>query len=97
MFLRGELFEYRFDTEAGAIGFLAEVEIDGDTLHLKDIAVYPVGPATVLEAGAGTIWRSLRILEDLARKQGFVRLRITGQRLTGANPGAHVDIERRLV
>jgi hypothetical protein len=96
MFLSGELFEYRFDTEAGAIGFLAEVEIDGDTLHLKDIAVYPVGPAAALEAGTPAIWRSLRILEDLARQQGFVKLRITGQRLTGANPGANVDIERSL-
>src|SRR5277367_5171057 len=96
MFLKNDLFEYRFETVAGTIGFLAEVEIDGDTLHLKDVAVYPIGSSTAVAAGTGEILKALRVLEGLAREQGFRRLRITGQRLSGANPGADVEIERSL-
>ena len=96
LFVHGDLFEYRFETVAGEVGFLAEVEIEGTTLHLRDIAVYPTGPSQALAVGAAEVLRCFSLLEDLARDEGFDDLRITGQRLSGANPGATVSLDRSL-
>jgi len=46
------LFEYQFEVGSDAIGFLAEIEIVGDTLHLKDIAIYPTGTVAAIPVGA---------------------------------------------
>lgn len=37
----GELFEWQIETRKGLIDMLAEIVIEGENLHLKDIAVYP--------------------------------------------------------
>jgi len=90
------LFEYQFEVGSDAIGFLAEIEIVGDTLHLKDIAIYPKGIIARISVGVGPLFKWLRILEEMARSAGFRSMRITARRLSGANPGADVHIERRL-
>lgn len=88
----GELFERWYDVEGVMIGLLAEVEISGEEIHLRDIAVYPIGsePAMV---GAAALLRAFRteLIPEL-RAAGFVRLRITGRRLSGPRPRRTVDI-----
>ena len=42
-FVDGELYERSFDTPAGRIDVLAEIVIEGSTIGLRDIAVYPRG------------------------------------------------------
>ena len=69
----------------------AETVIDGRTLHLKDIAVYPKGAGS-LQLGPREVMALRSQLAAEARAMGFERLRITGTRLTGANPGKTVDI-----
>jgi RHS repeat-associated protein len=88
IFSAGQMFEHYFETNAGEVGVLAEVETSGSTLILKDIAVYPTGTSGSLNIGAGQVAQGINQLKDMARSQGFTSLQITGVRLTGANPGA---------
>jgi RHS repeat-associated protein len=96
IFAAGQLFEHTFETNAGEVGFLAEVETSGSTLILKDVAVYPTGTPGALNVGTGQAMQALHQLESLARSQGFTQLQITGTRLSGANPGGIVNITRNL-
>jgi RHS repeat-associated protein len=91
IFSAGQMFEHYFETNAGEVGVLAEVETSGSTLILKDIAVYPTGTSGSLNIGAGQVAQGINQLKDMARSQGFTALQITGVRLTGANPGALYD------
>ena len=96
IFGAGQLFEHTFETSAGEVGFLAEVETSGSTLILKDVAVYPTGTSGSLNVGTGQAMQALHQLENLAKSQGFTQLQITGTRLSGANPGGIVNITRNL-
>jgi hypothetical protein len=88
----GGLFERSFEVEGSVVELLAEVEIAGITLHLRDVAIFPAGPERA-SVGAAALFRVLRrqLLPDI-RSYGFSRLRITGTRLSGARPGRKVDI-----
>lgn len=88
----GGLFEQRFEVEGSVIELLAEVEIAGGTLHLRDIAIFPVG-AERARIGPAALLRVLRreLLPEV-RSYGFRTLRITGTRLSGAGPGRKVDL-----
>jgi hypothetical protein len=44
VFRPGDIVDRSFQTSHGAVEMLAEV-IEGATLHLKDIAIYPTGSA----------------------------------------------------
>ena len=70
---------------------VAEVVTNGRTLHLKDIAVFPRG-AESFSLGAGEVATLRNQLAAEARSLGFEHLRITGQRISGANPGKAVDL-----
>jgi hypothetical protein len=71
---------------------LAEVQIEGDTLLLNDIAVYPLD---VEQLDVGT--RTLVLLRDTLAVEfagmGFKRLRITRKRRSEALPGKTIDVE----
>ncbi len=95
MFRPGDLFEYSFSTTGGEVGLLAEVQILADTLWLRDIAVYPVRGNKLL-IGSTEVKRCLSQLEDMARSNGFRRLRISGKRFSGATKGRQVDLTRVL-
>ena len=87
----GELFERTLDTSVGSIDVLAEVVIDGSTIQLRDIAIYPRGSVR-LTAPTSELLRQIRSsLQDLA-DVGFDRVRITGTRLSGSAPGRTLDI-----
>jgi hypothetical protein len=87
----GDLFERVFPTPAGDVALLAEVEIDGATLVLKDVAVYPVEPVR-LSVGPATIARSRDALATEIAALGFDSLRLIGIRFSGAAPGKEVDV-----
>jgi hypothetical protein len=91
----GDLFYRAFQTSQGFVELLAEVDVDGATLHLKDIAVYPQG-AMAVTVGVGEVIVCVRQLRDEARAQGFAELRLTGVRYSGARPGKSVDIRINL-
>ncbi len=88
----GALFERKYEVEGSAIELLAEVEIAGKSLHLRDIAIFPTGPERTA-VGAAAVLSALRseLLPEV-RSWGFTTLRITGIRLSGARPGRRVDV-----
>jgi hypothetical protein len=51
MFVHGADFEHTYSTDRGPIGVLAEVELHGDELVLKDLAIYPAETSGKLPVG----------------------------------------------
>jgi hypothetical protein len=89
-FKDGDTIYTTFLVSKGTVDFAAEARIVGATLHLKDIAVYPRG-ATKFQIGMGEVLVMRSELVTQARALGFEKLRITGVRYGGANPGKLVD------
>ena len=88
----GGLFEWAADIGGVHVGLLAEVEVAGTSVHLRDVAVYP-GRAGQAVVGVAPLLRVLRreIIPHV-RTAGFTELRISGIRLTGSRPGRTLDI-----
>ena len=89
---RDALFERSYKIGDETIELLAEVEIDGSTLHLRDVAVFPAGTRRA-DVGAAAVLRVLRseLLPEL-RSFGYTLVRITGTRLSGSGPGRSLDL-----
>ncbi len=93
-FENGALLERTIATPKGNVGVLAEVEIEGRTLHLKDITMFGEGTKP-LEGLGREMMQAKRALVEEARAAGFESLRITGQRVatsSSAKPGKMVDL-----
>lgn len=90
-FKSGDVIVKELSTGKGSVEIAAETVINGRTLHLKDIAVYPKG-TDALSLGTREVMALRNQLAAEARGMGFDTLRITGTRLTGANPGKTVDL-----
>jgi hypothetical protein len=91
LFKKGELFEATFETSRGKVGLLAETVVDGKTLHLKDIVIEPAQTRR-MNLGANEVLAARQQLIDQVHAAGFEKLIITGERLTGANPGKRVKL-----
>ena len=91
-FAPGVLFEWAAEIAGVRVELLAEVETAGTTVHLRDIAIYPVGMPTAQVGAAGLVRALRRALLPELRAAGFERVRITGTRLSGARPGRSLDI-----
>jgi len=87
----GDFFERVFATSADDVGLLAEVEIEGSTLVLKDVAVYPVEPVRLSLSPATLVGFRDALAIDLAAR-GFDSLRLIGIQFSGAAPGKKVDV-----
>ena len=87
----GELFERTFETPEGDIDLLAEVAVEGSTLILRDVAVYPVAPGR-LDIGTASVLRMRDQLAAEAAAMGFTALRLTAMRVSGAAPGKQIDL-----
>ena len=96
MELFGESYDRYFDTGQGRIGVMADIYASGDTVELRDLVIYPEGPVRRLDVGPAAIRSIRRVVEAELRSMGYRELRITGDRLSGANPGKHVDRRRKL-
>ncbi len=95
-FKSGEIITREFASSGGPVEMAAEAIINGRSLHLKDIAVFPKG-AEKLDIGLKEVMRLRGQLADEVARMGFDSLRITGRRLTGANPGKAVDMTIDLI
>jgi RHS repeat-associated protein len=90
-FETGEIIVKEFPTSKGVLEMAAEVAIEGTTLHLKDIAVYPRN-ADSFKLGTREMISLRNQLAAAAKSMGFTKLRITGTRFSGANPGKNPDV-----
>jgi hypothetical protein len=93
-FKSGDIIYKAYQTPAGTVEMMAEVEIQGSTLHLKNLAVYPKGTQGQLAVGMKEVLRMRKQLMDEAKALGFDELRLSGQRVessSSANPGKMVD------
>jgi hypothetical protein len=92
-FVDGDLWERSFEAANGVVEVLAEVVVDGRTLELRDVAVYPrVQPRLSVPVAEAARW--LRAVAAEATEAGFDGLRITGIRMSGAKLGRRVNTMR---
>jgi hypothetical protein len=94
-FRTGDIIIKEYQTSKGTVEVAAEVVIEGKTLHLKDIAVYPRGSERI-DVGMRDMVNIARQAGQEAKSQGFEKLCITGVRYSGANPGKEVDFTMNL-
>jgi RHS repeat-associated protein len=90
--IRSGVIERAFSTRAGMVSMVADAVVSGKSLHLKDIAIFPTNSAKALNLGAKGVMELLKTFGAEARQNGFTELRITGHRVSGANPGKQVDV-----
>lgn len=82
------------ETSLGPVDVMYDLQVEGDTLHLKDLIVYP----RTAEPMSGVLRELLAARSQIAayaREAGFVKLRITGHRTlssSSANPGKSIDV-----
>ena len=96
-FQTGMLFEWAIDLGDVRLEVLAEVVVQDQVLHLRDIAIFPAGTGKA-SVGAADLLGALRgELIPQIRSEGFRRLRITGTRVSGAQPGRTLDISIDLI
>lgn len=79
-----------FATPKGPLGLLAEATVKGKTLHLENIVVYACEQESLVLGTAQLRALQKGLLEGV-KGMGFDKLRVTGSRLTGANPGRLVE------
>ena len=94
-FKHGDLFEHTIQTKQGPVDFLAETVVKGDTLILKDVAVFGRKGDQALTGLQKDIFRGATELKQFAREQGFKRLEITGKRVdtsSSVRPGHDVNL-----
>lgn len=92
--ITGNLFERTIETTKGPVDVLAEIVVEGDSLTLKDIAIFGRGKEA-LSGLTREILAARTQLANEARELGFKVLKITGRRVetsTSANPGKTVNI-----
>src|SRR5262249_6545115 len=94
-FRDGTLVGGKFITSRGEdVIFLAEVEIDGDSIQLGSILVIAnrgEGYTVRVPAGAREVIQGRRWLEDKARREGYRTLTLKGRPNTGENIGHTFD------
>ncbi len=94
-FRDGDLFEHSIETKQGPINLIAETIIEGKTLYLKDVSVYGEQGNKALTGLQKDIFRATKQIKEYAKEQGFVKLKISGNRLessSSARPGHDVDL-----
>lgn len=90
VFKDGNLYEDSIKIGEHKIDAIAEVEIDGDRLTLKDVAIYSNEGDIPNQIGVNEFMKWLDVVKKQAQSQGFKELQIIAQRAehsTSANPG----------
>jgi len=80
------------NTGAGQVQVAGQASVNGSALHISDAMIYPVGQGVEsVPIGSSGVMSLIRDVGMSAKQLGFETLRITGDRLTGANPGHMFD------
>jgi RHS repeat-associated protein len=98
-FQAGQTIDRIVNTSKGPVRFVAEVEVKGSQLVLKDILVYPTETGGRLQVGVRELLEAGKGLLDEARQAGFETVRFIGDRSAAAgsaNPGRAVDFTKTL-
>ena len=93
MLATGDLFERTFQTPRGPVDLLAEVIIEGDTLTLKEVAIYGRSATNLSGLTREALAARTQMIAEV-KGMGFRSLRITGRRVASSssgNPGHAID------
>ncbi|HMV30562.1 MAG TPA: RHS repeat-associated core domain-containing protein [Gemmatimonadales bacterium] len=83
------------ETAGGKLEVAYKVVVDGTKVHLQNFSVFGA-EAEKVKAGTGQMLQLTRQLIDAAKTQGFEQITISGQRISGANPGHVMEIVKDL-
>ena len=94
-FNKGELYEDKLIVDGIEVEAIAEVDIDGDTLILKNIAIYVNGGDFKGQIGLKNIMEWVKSIMQKAKDEEFSKLKLEGTRVQNssfANPGHIIDM-----
>ncbi len=91
-FKTGDIITRTIPVRGGAVDIVADVGIQGRNLTLSRFAIDSAGSAGKLDIGVVATRQIFRTLTSEMRALGFHQMRLSATRLTGANPGRHVDL-----
>lgn len=91
VYKNGDRIQSFIKTPKGELEVIGQVRIEGKTLQLDRMSVFPKF-SEKLHPGGAAMRSLMRGLADEARAQGFETLRFTGGRISGAGPGRLQDI-----
>ena len=94
VFKAGELFEDSIEVNGIHVGLLAETEIDGNTVTLKDIAIYSDQGDVPNEIGSEVFFAWRRKLRKAGKQQKFKLIKGEGIRVpnsSSVNPGHEIS------
>jgi hypothetical protein len=93
-----DVFIKEFPTSQEPLTFRGEIGIEGNTLHLKDIGIFP-SESRRINVTQTELRKIFSDLKQQAKTEGFEKLRITGRRSSGAsfdstniNSGKRIDV-----
>jgi hypothetical protein len=97
---QGRVYRHPIETPAGTLRAWATVDIDGSTLILRDVGVYPERPGETarFEYGIRELARLRDVVATTAALAGFEHLRIAGVRTDrirgeGGHPLVDIDVD----
>lgn len=99
VFKAGELFEDSIEVNGIHVGLLAETEIVGDTVTLKNIAIYSDQGDVPNQIGMGPMIKWSKKLKKVGAAQGFKMIKVEGFRVpnsSSANPGREVKFKFKI-
>ncbi len=94
-FQNGQRVSQFVETAGGKLEVAYKVAVDGTKVHLQNFSVFGADAETV-KVGTGQMLQLTRQLIDAAKAQGFEQITISGQRVSGANPGHVMEIMKDL-
>ena len=94
VFTDGELNQF-FETEQEILWATGRVHIQGDTIFLHDLIIYPAS-GTHADVGAPAMFLIVRALKDEALAQGLARYSLHAVRMYPNKPRRMISINRSL-
>jgi hypothetical protein len=93
VFVDGSVVERSFRFGDIIVGVLGDVSVDGRSLTISNLAIYPEG-ARAASIGTGAVRTMFDSVAAEAEAEGFVSLTVSGLRYSGANPRRVVTVTR---
>jgi RHS repeat-associated protein len=96
LYRTGDVFEQVVESPAGPVKIVGEVVVEGTKITIKNISIFSAETGQRINVGTGNMLRAVRSVLDGLKQAGYTEVRITGWRVSGANPGRIIDITKSL-
>lgn len=87
VFRTGGIIDRTVQTTAGPVRIIAQVDVEGTTVTIRDIAIYPTESEAPLSAGVSEMRQAIKPILSEAKEAGLTKAKIEYHRTGGISPG----------